>query len=790
MSAAATKDRVCVFPLTADKRPAVKSWKGYDGPRPLTRLVGVQVPYWIAVIDLDLYKDASRDRVDAALGCALDWDSALIQTTPRGGEHYAFVVPEGFSIPTAVDLFGIKGFDTRAQGNGYIATGEGYHDCSMIGIVPLFEGPGRYMLPELPAEACRALGRGVDDFGDTDDNGLLRLVAAQRIGLSIDQIREYVARLTAEDAGDSDRWFRTMRGIWHETDGSAEGWQIFDEFSQRCPEKYDRAANRKRWESFAKRPHPRPITFASVIQMAGGQMGDVATTDGGDPAELDWLERAAHVETVEQWQAFKREFVAVRPTKDLIGLVASEIARCFGKAHQMPRAEFKQALTPEKPKKKTRNAEDVAGFEWCASWCFLEMRNEFCHADLPHYRMGAAAFNAKFARDLPEGLDMRPAEAAVKLGGIPCYADLLYWPGAGEVVEYRGLSMLNTYRADGVEPCAADDLTFEDEQAIRRVQRHFEMLFCDPRERGILLDWLFWVARFPGRRVSWMPVIQGPQGCGKTFIGRLLQLAVGHNMRQIDPGAIGGRFNGWAADSVVNVIEEIRVSGTSKFEIMDKLKPLITNNEIGIEEKGRDQRTVPNHASYLSFTNHMDAIPIDGHDRRYCMLATTPRTPGHVVQAIADLCFGETPAEYFGALFETLDGHAPALVHWLTTAPISAEFKANGVAPVTAWRETAILLGRSTDTETLMDAIDRHRCDVINDRVIDITHLQKLCAAEYDAEPLPKTKALSRALLDLGYSPLSGSAEGKLKISPSEGAHRIWSKEDVDAASIRSFFKQ
>jgi hypothetical protein len=63
------------------------------------------------------------------------------------------------------------------------------------------------------------------------------------------------------------------------------------------------------------------------------------------------------------------------------------------------------------------------------------------------------------------------------------------------------------------------------------------------------------------------------------------------------------------------VIEEVRIPSESKYAVMDKLNRFISNSEVNIEQKGQDDRVVPNFASYMLLTNHDDALPLDDDGR-------------------------------------------------------------------------------------------------------------------------------------------------------------------------------
>lgn len=140
-----------VFPCKLDKKPAVLHWK-----EPIdiaschwpSDMVGVPIPNGIIILDLDTYKGITRQDVEQTLGCQLPWDQALIQTTPQGGQHYAFTA--SWPVRFGRQLAGLKGLDTRTPGKGYICTGPGYSTHG-LGLYSFAYPQG---LPPLPDE-CR-----------------------------------------------------------------------------------------------------------------------------------------------------------------------------------------------------------------------------------------------------------------------------------------------------------------------------------------------------------------------------------------------------------------------------------------------------------------------------------------------------------------------------------------------------------------------------------------------------------------------------------------------------------
>ena len=119
----------------------------------------------------------------------------------------------------------------------------------------------------------------------------------------------------------------------------------------------------------------------------------------------------------------------------------------------------------------------------------------------------------------------------------------------------------------------------------------------------------------------WSPIIQGIQGVGKSFFGTLLRLVLGNmNVGTVSPSQAISNFNGWATGVMVNILEELRISGKNRHEVSNAIKPLITDTYIQINEKSVKAYSALNTTNYIAFTNFKDALPMTEGDRRWWMI--------------------------------------------------------------------------------------------------------------------------------------------------------------------------
>lgn len=251
-----------------EKKPAVRGWQSHMATLDevaFSSNLGVGVPAGHVFIDLDTYKGVTREAVEAALGVALDWDAALLQRTVSGGEHYCFQLPKGLDVRQGSSLLSVIGFDTRTHGRGWICTGEGYEDMTIVGMpeaVFVEEWP---MLPTQAIERMQQSERTVAD-------------GKEPLGYTEDQLRDILSVLDPSPSARED-WLAVGMALHHETGGSREGFLIFDEWSGSRDEagelryaKYNREDVRSAWQSF-KRKGSGSVTTARTLRMMASEQG-------------------------------------------------------------------------------------------------------------------------------------------------------------------------------------------------------------------------------------------------------------------------------------------------------------------------------------------------------------------------------------------------------------------------------------------------------------------------------------------------------------------------------------
>lgn len=760
--------------------------------------IGAVVPAGRVVIDLDGYKGATREAVEAGLGCALDWYAALLQRTVSGGEHYCFTIPEGVAIRQGSDLLGIDGLDTRVTGKGWICTGEGYEDQTFYGMpAALYEVD----FPALPQSAIEALSDNqsgaITDvaFRISDEVDDLARMVQERPDeyVTIDVARAYLEKIPDKKADNYDVWLHVGMALHHQFKGSQEGLGLWLEFSKRG-EKFDAQGCKSRWERSFKssRSDGKVITFQRIkdfVENTGAM--DVIKKNLFD----DLVEAAEAVSNLDEYQSFKnrvRKLSYKELPKDLRTMVGAALHSSFGKTAGLNKSDIRDQLAPAVVVGADELAEKTHAPDWVKGWVYCEVPAEFANVDLD-YRIKRESFNAKYNREPecmnqtdPDAQQIYAADFALNKVQIPTVVDTMFWPGADRVFTFEGRQMLNTYYTDGIDIVHPTDYTDEEQEAVTRFLEHVNLLVDDQEERGVLIDWLSYVYQNPGKKMTWALLIQGAEGVGKSYFGNVMQALLGRNMKTIDATAITGRFNGWAHGATLVAVEEIKISGENKYDIIDRLKPIISNSVVSIEEKGRDIRTVPNFTNYMMFTNHKDALPLSENDRRYAVIFSRFQS---LEELNANFKGAENAQDYFDRLFKDLDEYAGAIAGFLANHKQRSHFAPKGRAPLTSSKARMQRFNHS-ETDDFIDNAIGMGCPVFNERYIDATWLTEVC--EMEGTQIPTGRALGAALRGKGYEPIPSRRVKISKGSTGSGYHYIWAKPNVPEKTIsnevRDFF--
>lgn len=181
---------------------------------------------------------------------------------------------------------------------------------------------------------------------------------------------------------------------------------------------------------------------------------------------------------------------------------------------------------------------------------------------------------------------------------------MTYRPGEKEFINGE----LNLWSGWGVEPVKGDVSLF---------LKLMDHLFTDaePGAKEWLLCWLAYPLQYPGTKLFTSVVVHGiREGTGKSLLGYTIGKIYGKNFSSIGQADLQSGFNDWACEKQFIMGDD--VTGTNRFEQMDVLKKLITQQEIRINQKYVPSFTVPDCLNYYFTTNRGDSFMLADHDRR------------------------------------------------------------------------------------------------------------------------------------------------------------------------------
>lgn len=227
---------------------------------------------------------------------------------------------------------------------------------------------------------------------------------------------------------------------------------------------------------------------------------------------------------------------------------------------------------------------------------------------------------------------------------------------------------------------------------------HINRVLPNPADRKIFCDYMAHMVRYPGYKIPWAILLQSVEGIGKTVFFEALQHALGsmyvYRPKAQELIASGSKFNAWMRAKLAIVVDEIKID--ERRELIEILKPMITDREIEVQSKGVDQQMEDNAANWVFFSNYKDAIPISQNGRRYCVFYSA-------IQSKRDLQALGMEKDYFDRLYKWLreEGGLQAVNYWFLTYPIERG-QLPVTAPETSSHAEALKIGRSP-LEILID---------------------------------------------------------------------------------------
>jgi primase-polymerase (primpol)-like protein len=277
----------------------------------------------------------------------------------------------------------------------------------------------------------------------------------------------------------------------------------------------------------------------------------------------------------------------------------------------------------------------------------------------------------------------------------------------GAIINIEGRQAVNLFSPVATRVVDADPAPF---------LNHLAKLLPGQRDREILLAYMAACVQFPGVKFQWAPLIQGVEGNGKTLFSRCVAAALGEKYTHYPIAAeIGEKFNEWLFNKLFIGIEDVFIPD-HKLELIEALKPMITNDRLAMRAMQRAQVMGDNRANFILNCNDKGAMRKSRNDRRFAPFYTAQ-------QAKEDLARDGMEGDYFPDLYGWLEGKGRYLelgagygyavvTHLLKTYDIPDELNPAGVcirAPLTSSTDEAVSMSMGPVEQEIQEAIEEGR---------------------------------------------------------------------------------
>ncbi|SFG64918.1 Primase C terminal 2 (PriCT-2) [Palleronia marisminoris] len=497
------------------------------------------------------------------------------------------------------------------------------------------------------------------------------------------------------------------------------------------------------------------ISFMAAFKQAGWNHADEATLFG---MWSEWCAQYAADDPAEN----RKQWQSIRETQVGWGSILRRIPAVGGQYLLAGRTVAPQAIVPQgapapadpgtaHPSPPAPPGMDCSGEmltdieqrQWFAGCTFVTSE---CKIHTPHGEMmnektfNAVYGNKKFIYDEQASVTQNAWAAATNstLWTIPKVFGTRFLPDRahGEVItDDMGLTYVNVYRPANIK-CEPGDVT--------RLLSFLEKLLPDPNDRQLLIQFIAHNVKYPGHKIPWAPVIQSTEGVGKNIIKHILQYTMGrryfYSPKASDLLSSGAKFNAWLQNKLLILVDEIKVD--DKRELVEVLKPLISEAEGEVQAKGQDQREADTPANWVFFTNHKDAVPVEKNGRRYAIFYSA-------IQSHDDLKSRGMDDAYFHEFYRWLGWRVhetglKAIAYYLLNYPVE-----RGAIPMRAPNTTstdeAIRVSRGPIEQAILEAVEQERPG-FRGGWVSRTMAKKLFKRDYSPQ------AITKCLQNLGYT--------------------------------------
>ena len=588
---------------------------------------------------------------------------------------------------------------------------------------------------------------------------------------------ELLAKLQAvPNPEDYDTWFHVGMALHHQFDGSDEGLMMWHEWSAQG-HNYDQDALDEKWPTFAIEGKKRePLTARFILKQAKQEEERLAGEEL-DEVKQEIKQASSLPEIRAVCDRIKRLAFEQLTRESLIAIVRDKIKKVSDTS--MSPAAVRKLIAYENPEHRSTPV-------WMQDFVYCQ-HDETFYSRRTRQVLTAKAFDMSFGRymmtkkDRLEGRstpEHSASSAAVNRYQIPTVANRMYLPMDDEIFTVAGLDYVNSY-TDANQPETPERLTKTGRKMANRIVAHLEHLFANQRDRDLLMSWLAYIVQ-TNKKVNWSPVVQGVENDGKSFFGRMMAAVLGSdNVETINGTALAENYTSWAENCQFLMVEEVRLHGANRFDVINKIKPYIANDTVPIRRMRADVYKVINTVNYFLTTNHKDGVPVNENSSRYFPMFSRWQTK------LALAAFNKANPHYYRQLHEVLE-HAGQLRRWLLDYELHKDFNPVERATESTSLREMIYLNQTDEEEGLAEILDNSDDLSVTRTLVDSSKLAEVMSDNGVA--VPYGIAYKRMLSEAGFTYLGPvKVDGKTRKYWSQKPSMFMKNDQTDTDAIRDY---
>ena len=249
----------------------------------------------------------------------------------------------------------------------------------------------------------------------------------------------------------------------------------------------------------------------------------------------------------------------------------------------------------------------------------------------------------------------------------------------------------------------------------------------------------------PGRRLRHAVVIGSrKEGTGKSYLKQIFRGIIGSgHVMEIGTDQLKEQYNDWLSNSEIVFIEELMAGG--RLEIANRMKPMITEDQVTIRKMRTDSYVSNNPASFFCTTNHSNAVILDKDSRRFWvwMSESSPK-----------------PSSYYKTLFSWTKDNLSVIYRWALDYDLT-NFDPEAPPPKTKhFQDMVDETSRPLDT-FILDCVESGEwpmgCDLVN--ATDLANALNTAPGFKGINPIALTQTIKR----MNFVPLGAKRIGNKK---------------------------